>query len=105
MGAAFPNFNRLALAPAVPSPFANAMGDAGYYGGGGGGGTNLDNGTGQATPQGGLGNIGGFGARTGNANGTAAIGYGGGGGGADYQGGPGSTATGGPGIVIIRYKL
>ena len=74
MGAAFPNFNRTNIGPAVPAPFANAMGDAGYYGGGGGGGTNLDTGTGTGLPQAGLGNLGGLGARTGNANGTAALG-------------------------------
>ena len=105
MGAAFPNFNRIHIGPAVPAPFANAMGDAGYFGGGGGAGINIDTGTGPAIPQGGLGNLGGFGSRTPNGNGTAAIGYGGGGGGADYQGASGSTATGAPGIVIIRYKL
>lgn len=105
MGAAFPNFSRTHIGPAVPAPFANAMGDAGYFSGGGGAGCNIDTVTAPAIPQGGLGNLGGRGARVNTGNGTAAIGYGGGGGGADYQGASGSTATGAPGIVIIRYKV
>ena len=111
-GQPFPAFASPDVGPGMPSPlqsaFNTAVGPTGLYGGGGGGGaTNHPSPTTAGPGEGGTGGGGDGGPSGGDApsdfNGVSGTGGGGGGGGTQYAVGGRGAATGGPGIVVIRY--